>query len=83
MYCGLLLLHPRRTQRALLENYEDYLPVQPEEIKKWFTDGSDYNIAVITGRESDLFVFDADSQFAVEFLLNSCFCIFFLISLSK
>jgi len=33
--CGLVLLHPRPTQRALLENYENYLPVQPEEIKKW------------------------------------------------
>jgi len=33
--CGLVLLHPRPTQRALLENYEDYLPVQPEEINRW------------------------------------------------
>jgi 2-polyprenyl-3-methyl-5-hydroxy-6-metoxy-1,4-benzoquinol methylase len=33
--CGLVLLHPRPTQRALLKNYEDYLPVQLEEIKRW------------------------------------------------
>jgi SAM-dependent methyltransferase len=33
--CDLVSLHPRPTPKILMKNYEDYLPVQPEEIKAW------------------------------------------------
>jgi SAM-dependent methyltransferase len=35
MNCGLVSLYPRPTVQELMENYEDYLPVHPEEIDKW------------------------------------------------
>jgi len=33
--CNLVSLHPRPTPQALMKNYQDYLPRQPEEIRKW------------------------------------------------
>lgn len=33
--CGLVCLHPRPSPQALMENYQNYLPVQPEEISRW------------------------------------------------
>jgi len=35
MNCGLVSLYPRPTAQELMENYEDYLPTEPEEIDKW------------------------------------------------
>ena len=33
--CNLVSLHPRPSPQVLMKNYQDYLPVQPEEIRKW------------------------------------------------
>ncbi len=33
--CGLVCLRPRPFPHSLMKNYQDYLPVQPEEISKW------------------------------------------------
>ncbi len=33
--CDLVSLHPQPIPQVLMKNYEDYLPVQPEEISKW------------------------------------------------
>jgi len=33
--CDLVSLHPRPTPQALMKSYQDYLPIQPEEISKW------------------------------------------------
>lgn len=33
--CGLVSLHPRPTPQELIKDYEDYLPIQPEEIQAW------------------------------------------------
>jgi len=33
--CGLVSLHPQPTPQILMKNYENYLPIQPEEIKAW------------------------------------------------
>lgn len=33
--CDLVSLHPRPTPQILMKNYQDYLPVQGEEISKW------------------------------------------------
>ncbi len=33
--CGLVCLDPRPSEETLLENYQDYLPLHPGEIRKW------------------------------------------------
>ena len=35
--CGLVSLYPRPACQALVESYDDYLPVRPKEITKWKT----------------------------------------------
>lgn len=34
-HCGLIVLHPRPPHQILMRNYDDYLPMQSEEIKQW------------------------------------------------
>lgn len=33
--CGLVCLHPKPSPQTLMKNYQNYLPLQPEEITRW------------------------------------------------
>jgi len=50
--------------------YQERLPTE-EELYAWFGNGSQYNIAIVTGPVSGLVVLDADSAEAVEWCEKS------------
>ena len=48
------------------KEYQTRLPTE-DEVRQWFTAYPDANIAIVTGRVSNLVVFDLDSNHAVEY----------------
>jgi len=51
------------------KEYQDRLPTK-EEVNHWFTMNPNANIAIVTGKLSNLVVFDLDSDHAVEYAEN-------------
>lgn len=60
-------LHPRSKKPAIpsWREYQKRLPTE-EELERWFRNGSQNNIAVLTGEISGLAVLDADSAEAID-----------------
>ena len=61
-----LLIHQCKQPCVKWKEYQDRLPTE-DEVAVWFTQNPLANIAIITGKISNIVVFDLDSQSAVEY----------------
>ena len=62
----LLIDFCKRPKGILWAEYQNRLPSE-DEVIKWFSDWPDANIGIVTGKISNLVVFDLDSTAAVEY----------------